>query len=94
MVCLLANYSCVKYPTYSPPIQLNYRSEDSTLTVNRGFEEAWTALIQYSAAIFFAIKNFEKDSGLLTLAFGSGNPIEFRLRALRRRCCQVFWTVY
>ena len=34
-------------------------------------------MIQYSASTFFSIDNFEKESGLLTLTFGSSNPSQF-----------------
>jgi len=34
-------------------------------------------LIQHAASTFFAIDNFEKESGLLTLSFGVGDPSAF-----------------
>ena len=69
--------SCMRYPTYTPPMALNYNPEDNTQTINKDFNAVWTALIEYASSSFFAIKTFEKDSGLLTLQFGSGNPSEY-----------------
>ncbi len=34
-------------------------------------------MVDYASSSFFAIDNFEKDSGLMTLDFGSNNPAEF-----------------
>lgn len=53
------------------------KKENYTLTVNKSFDEVWNQLIEYSASTFFAIDNYEKDSGLITLSFGSSQPSEF-----------------
>jgi hypothetical protein len=76
-VTVLTFYSCPRYPTYTPPPQSSFDSQDRVRTINKGFDEVWTALIEYVSSTFFAIKSFEKASGLLTLQFGSGNPAEF-----------------
>jgi len=63
-VLLLLLIGCV--PTYQAPIILDY-NQAGTIKINKGFDEVWTSLIEYSASSFFAIDNFEKDSGLMTL---------------------------
>ena len=45
--------------------------------INSNYETVWSNLIEYSASTFFAIDNFEKDSGLITLDFGSQSPGQF-----------------
>lgn len=45
--------------------------------VNASYDTVWTALIDHASQNFFAIDNFEKDSGLLTLSFGSSTPSRF-----------------
>lgn len=66
----------VKYPEYQPPTPLSYNAEN-VKTINKNFEQTWTALIDYASSSFFAIDNFEKDSGLMTLNFGSNDPAKF-----------------
>jgi hypothetical protein len=41
------------------------------------FDETWQWLIEYAAASFFAIENYEKESGLMILSFGSIQPSQF-----------------
>jgi len=61
---------------YTPPV-VNSSPSDYTVVVDRSFDETWKKLIDYAAGTFFAIDNYEKASGLLTLSFGSANPPEF-----------------
>jgi len=61
---------------YTPPTK-NSDSMKYTMTVHQGFDETWSAMIDYSASTFFSIENFEKDSGLLTLSFGASNLQEY-----------------
>jgi len=61
---------------YAPPTASNDTS-NYTKIVKRSYDDVWDSLIQYSAGTFFAIDNFEKDSGLITLDFGSGEPERF-----------------
>ena len=63
-------------PTYKKPLART-PIPSNEIIVNKSFEEVWVALIEYASKSFFAIKHFEKDSGLLTLNFGSGNPSKF-----------------
>ena len=66
--CMTANYT---KPTHKDT------KEQYTLTVQKNFDTVWSQLIQYSASTFFAIDNYEKDSGLITLSFGASKPSEF-----------------
>lgn len=61
---------------YRPPI-LDEVFHRHVRIVDKPYDETWNDLIKYSAATFFAIENFEKSSGLITLGFGVANPGEF-----------------
>ena len=74
---LLLISSCARYPTYTQPNRYLTQQEKYARTINKRFNEVWTALIDYSAGTFFAIDNYEKDSGLLTLSFGADNPSDY-----------------
>lgn len=39
------------------------------------YDTSWSKLVRAASQTFFAIENFEKDSGLMTLSFGSENVI-------------------
>lgn len=62
--------------TYEEPahVETNKRNE---VLLDKSYDAVWNSLIQYSASTFFAIKNYEKDSGLITLEFGASNPEDF-----------------
>ena len=62
--------------TYTAPIHSN-NMKNYSVTIDKPFEDVWKSLIQYSASTFFAIDNYEKDSGLITLDFGSSNPSHY-----------------
>ncbi len=62
----------------------NYQPPSSTatipskeVTVNAPFNVVWQDLIDYASTNFFGIDQFEKDSGLMTLSFGSKNPSKY-----------------
>ena len=55
---------------YVPPNIDDTNFKNSVIT-NKNFEETWTSVIDFVDDSFFKIKNLEKDSGLLTLSFGS-----------------------
>lgn len=63
--CISANYT--------PPVHTDKKQKYVTV-VNAPYDEVWSQLIQYSGKTFFAIDNFEKESGLMTLSFGASNP--------------------
>ena len=55
---------------YVPPNIDDINFKNSVIT-NKNFEETWTSVIDFVDDSFFKIENLEKDSGLLTLSFGS-----------------------
>jgi len=46
--------------------------DNTTVTLDQSYDEAWDKLINFTSSRFFAIDNYEKDSGLMTLSFSSG----------------------
>lgn len=63
--------------TYTPPGSLTGDDAKHEVIVNKSFDATWTSLIDYASSTFFAIDNFEKASGLITLSFGSSEPGRF-----------------
>jgi hypothetical protein len=63
--------------SYAPPVQTEFDPSINSRVVNRSFDETWQTLIEYAASNFFGLDNYEKESGLLTLSFGSSNPSQF-----------------
>ena len=61
---------------YVPPNIEDTNFKNSIIT-NKNFEETWTSVIDFVNDSFFKIENLEKDSGLLTLSFGSKEPENF-----------------
>jgi len=61
---------------YVAPTHVNNLNNYSRI-IEKSFDETWQRLIEYSASTFFSIDNFEKESGLITLSFGSSNPSRF-----------------
>ena len=60
---------------YTPP---NHNLDiTDNIEINLDFETVWEGTIERATASFFDIDNFEKDSGLLTLSFGTGSASEF-----------------
>lgn len=59
---------------YTPPIAQDY---SNTVVVNKPFDAVWGDLVSYASGSFFGIKNFEKESGLLTLSFGAGDASRY-----------------
>jgi len=69
---------CLLFPacaSYTPPPPLGISQYDQVVDAN--FGATWEALIDYTAATYFTIESFEKDSGLMTLSFGAGDPGRF-----------------
>ena len=67
---------CVANPTYIRP-PMNSKITNNSIEIKKDYDAVWTSLIEYSSKSFFSIKNIEKESGLLTLNFGSGEPEKF-----------------
>ena len=61
---------------YVPPNIDDTNFKNSVIT-NKNFEETWTSVIDFVNDSFFKIENSEKDSGLLTLSFGSKEAEKF-----------------
>ncbi len=69
-------------PSYRAP-NYDYRPPspkaalENQMVINADFDTTWAALVDYVSSTFFLIRNFEKESGLLTLAFGETNIPRF-----------------
>ena len=61
---------------YVPP-NIDDTNFKNTVITNKNFEETWTSVIDFVDDSFFKIENLEKDSGLLTLSFGSKEAENF-----------------
>lgn len=61
--------ACATTAEYAPPGPLP--AVENVRTIEAGFDETWTALVNYVSSSFFGIRSFEKASGLLTLSFGT-----------------------
>ena len=61
---------------YVPPNIDDTNFKNSVIT-NKNFDETWTSVTDFVNDSFFKIENLEKDSGLLTLSFGSKEPENF-----------------
>ncbi len=55
---------------YVPP-NIDDTNFKNSVIINKNFDETWTSVIDFVSDSFFKIENLEKDSGLLTLSFGS-----------------------
>ena len=55
---------------YVPP-NIDDTNLKNSLITNKNFDETWTSVLDFVSDSFFKIENLEKDSGLLTLSFGS-----------------------
>ena len=61
---------------YVPPNIDNTNFKNSVIT-NKNVDETWNSVIDFVNDSFFKIENLEKDSGLLTLSFGSKQAESF-----------------
>ena len=55
---------------YVPP-NIDEINFTNSIIINKNFDETWTSVIDFVNDSFFKIENLEKDSGSLTLIFGS-----------------------
>lgn len=67
---LLISGCGVTTPDYTAP-QSSASMDNTTVTLDQSYDEAWDKLINFTSSRFFAIDNYEKDSGLMTLSFSS-----------------------
>ncbi len=61
---------------YAPPNIDDTNFKNSIIT-NKNFDETWDSVIDFVNESFFKIENLEKESGLLTLSFGSKDVEKF-----------------
>ena len=61
---------------YFPP-NIDETNFKNSIITSKNFDETWTSLIDFVSDSFFKIENLEKDSGLLTLSFGSKDAEKF-----------------
>ena len=61
---------------YVPP-NIDDTNFKNSLITNKNFDETWTSVIDFVNDSFFKIENLDKDSGLLTLSFGSKEAEKF-----------------
>lgn len=65
-----------KLPKYTPPGEYT-GNQNTKVIIDKDFDAVWAALIESVSERFFTIKNYEKASGLMTLAFGEGNAAKY-----------------
>ena len=61
---------------YIPP-NIDDTNFKSSVITNKNFDETWTSVTDFVSDSFFKIENIDKDSGLLTLSFGSKEAENF-----------------
>ena len=64
--------SCVT-TGYTPPTSKN--SAKNTFTINKSYDETYSSLVDVLASTFFAIDNFDKASGLITLSYSASGDV-------------------
>jgi hypothetical protein len=60
----------------TPPVAQG-NSADWQAHLDHPFEKVWAATIDHATQTFFVIDNIEKDSGIITLSFGSADEAQF-----------------
>jgi hypothetical protein len=73
-VLLLPALGCV--PNYTPP-NFPTGTIQNEITIDKPFQEVWSAVIDHATSTYFGVENFEKESGLMTLSFGGRNAEQF-----------------
>ena len=61
---------------YVPP-NIDDTNFKNSVIINKNFDETWTSVIDFVSDSFFKIENLDKDSGFLTLSFGSKGVEDF-----------------
>ena len=64
---------CVNTATYSPPTDRSVAKNN--FTINKSYDETYSALVGVLAGTFFAIDNFDKGSGLITLSYSATGDV-------------------
>ncbi len=76
ILMFLSSCAVTNVGKYVPPNTENTTFTNSVIS-NKNFDDTWTSVIDFISGSFFNIENFEKDSGLLTLSFGSREAENF-----------------
>lgn len=74
-IVMLTAIGCVS-ASYELPTHKGSKEKYETI-IYAPYDKVWSQLIQYAGQTFFAIDNYEKASGLITLSFGTSNPEKF-----------------
>ena len=61
---------------YIPP-NIDYTNFKNSVITKKNFDETWNSVIDFVNDSLFKIENLEKDSGMLTLSFGSKEAEKF-----------------
>ncbi|HYX05910.1 MAG TPA: hypothetical protein VE912_04175 [Bacteroidales bacterium] len=74
IICFLFVVGCstAKYIPPSKPEKPQFSK-----TIASGYDKTWDAIINHVSSTFFSIENFEKESGLIIVTFGSNDPSQF-----------------
>ena len=72
----LAVTSCTSV-YYTGPDTSSLSNDPYSVQINKSYDEAWNMLINFSGRTFYAIDNFEKSSGLMTLSFSSADIYKY-----------------
>jgi len=59
--------------SYSPP--LSQSPPKNTFTINKNYDDTYSSLVGVLAGTFFAIDNFDKGSGLITLSYSASGDV-------------------
>jgi len=63
--------------SYVAPDKSEVTVEAYSRVVDKPFDQAWSALMQFAGSAYFDIQQFEKQSGLLVLSFVGSTPGEY-----------------
>lgn len=75
LLTLIIFSGCATQVNYTPPETST--DSDISIIINNDYDTTWSALIDHVSSTFFAIDNFEKESGLITADFSASDPNNF-----------------
>lgn len=67
-IVVLAGCATAPKMSYTPPTPAQH---SNSIVMPYGYDAAWKKLVAAASQTFYSIENYEKDSGLMTLSFGS-----------------------
>lgn len=62
---------------YTGPDTSSLNNDPYSVQINKSYDDAWNMVVNYSGRTFYAIDNFEKSSGLMTLSFSSDDIYKY-----------------